>query len=462
MRARSIAGALAAAVLLATPGAAGAAFTASTNGGNGTLTGSDAAETLVISQSGGQLTHGRQTAGDPGFSSDLDWNTALAGDQTIAAGAMVTVNFAGGNDVLAPSGTAPSQVVANGGAGDDTLDGSIGPDNLRGGSGDDRITPDNGADNAFGDDGDDALVWTNGDGTDTFDGGPGFDTAEVDTAAANDTMTVAAGGGGTTVSRDAPGAFTVTALTEAVDLSTFGGDDTVNVNGTPPSAVSVDAGSGGDKLNGGGGAETLFGGSGNDAVTGGAGSDVLDGASGDDSITARDSAADQVRCGPGLDAAVLDPVGVDTATDCDIVDQPPAPATTPTPTPTTPAPQPAPPVVAPPPAGRLVIAANQRLTARSGAVSLAVSCPAGTAGCRGEVTLVTRSAVRIGAVRAVAQVGRASYSLAAGRRGTLRLRLPRRFERLAGRRARQLRVNALVSGADGAVRGVPVTLRARA
>jgi hypothetical protein len=50
-----------------------------------TFVGSPADDTLTIDSSGGLLHHNRFTAGDPGFSSDFDFDSTTAGDQTIAA-----------------------------------------------------------------------------------------------------------------------------------------------------------------------------------------------------------------------------------------------------------------------------------------------------------------------------------------------------------------------------------------
>ena len=53
-------------------------------------------------------------------------------------------------------------------------------------------------------------------------------------------------------------------------------------------------------------ANRLTGSSGPDTITGGSGIDVLEGMAGDDTLLARDGLADRVRCGEGVDTAVVD------------------------------------------------------------------------------------------------------------------------------------------------------------
>src|SRR3954452_18610211 len=103
------------------------------------------------------------------------------------------VNGLGGNDSLASSAGvgALTLLSVDGGAGNDTVNGSDGSDllvggegndPLNGGAGDDRIVGDRGSDTMNGGAGDDTLVWNNGDGSDVVNGDDGSDDVEVNGA----------------------------------------------------------------------------------------------------------------------------------------------------------------------------------------------------------------------------------------------------------------------------------------
>src|SRR5436190_598805 len=84
------------------PWAARANYTSTVAGTTATMTGDSDSDTVVISQSGGLLMHNRFSAGDPGFNSNFDFNSSLAGDQTMAASSAntVIVNGGAGQDIL--------------------------------------------------------------------------------------------------------------------------------------------------------------------------------------------------------------------------------------------------------------------------------------------------------------------------------------------------------------------------
>ena len=63
------------------------------SGTTATLIGDGAADTIIIDVSSGNLRHNRFTAGDPGFFSNLDWDTTVAGDQILLNVPGVTVNI---------------------------------------------------------------------------------------------------------------------------------------------------------------------------------------------------------------------------------------------------------------------------------------------------------------------------------------------------------------------------------
>ncbi|MEM6944947.1 MAG: calcium-binding protein, partial [Pseudomonadota bacterium] len=159
------------------------------------------------------------TAGDDTLNgSDLDFDSE-------------TLNGGDGNDVL--NGGSDDDTL-NGGNGDDTLNGGSGEDVLNGGSGNDVLNGGSGGDDLNGDDGDDML--SGGSGDDTLAGGDDNDTLE--------------GGSGEDI------------------LAGDDGNDVLNGDADD------------DTLLGGSGVDTLSGGSGDDTLDGGRGADILSGGAG--------------------------------------------------------------------------------------------------------------------------------------------------------------------------------------
>ena len=160
-----------------------------------------------------------------------------------------------GND--APTATGPNLI--EGGAGDDTLKGTSGEDEMRGFGGDDTLSGKNGDDTLYGGTGDDLIK-----------GQAGADTLYGD--AGND------------------------------DLQGGAGDDTLYGDAGND---TLDGGSGDDILDGGDGNDTLDGGSGDDILDGGTGGDVLIGGAGDD-ILVWDSIDLTIDGGAGTDTLRVD------------------------------------------------------------------------------------------------------------------------------------------------------------
>ena len=152
------------------------------------------------------------------------------------------------------------------------------PSILIGDSGDDRLSGGSSVD-----------IIRGGEGDDVLDGGAGAD----DLAGASGSDLVA-GGLGADVLRGGSGED---------DLNGEEGDD------------SLLAGSGDDLLDGGAGIDTLRGELGTDTLRGGEGGDAHDGGPGNDSVFADDGEADTVACGPGADAAQVDPA--DALSECE-------------------------------------------------------------------------------------------------------------------------------------------------
>lgn len=77
------------------------AFTATVSGSTATLTGSAGNDVLAISVVNGTFRHSRFGAGDAGFTSNADFDTATPGVQTLSAtGTTLTVNTGDGDDVV--------------------------------------------------------------------------------------------------------------------------------------------------------------------------------------------------------------------------------------------------------------------------------------------------------------------------------------------------------------------------
>jgi hypothetical protein len=106
-------------LVLASPSAVYAAYTSTLTGSNATMTGDGASDTLTITLSGGLVRHNR--FGDPGFTSDSDFDTSTAGNQTLSSAGGISINAGGGNDSIA-IGSGLSVDTIDGGAGTDTLD----------------------------------------------------------------------------------------------------------------------------------------------------------------------------------------------------------------------------------------------------------------------------------------------------------------------------------------------------
>src|SRR5688500_14998451 len=111
--------AVAALVVLCLPGSSEAAFTSTVSGDTATMTGDSSGDTLTITASGGLFQHNR--AADPGFNSAFDFDTTVAGDQTVADTGTIDINAGGGNDTIAIGNGIDLKGIVDGGAGTDTL-----------------------------------------------------------------------------------------------------------------------------------------------------------------------------------------------------------------------------------------------------------------------------------------------------------------------------------------------------
>jgi ELWxxDGT repeat protein len=172
-----------------------------------------------------------------------------------------------GCEIVGGTGNSGDSDYFTGGQGNDTLIGGIGTNNLEGGSGNDSLQGGPGGDTLGGGPGNDTIV--GGPGDDSIQGGQGDDE-------------IHAGQG---------------------DDNVFGGKDNDLIYG----------GEGNDDLAGGQGNDTIAGGPGDDTLLGGAGNNELIGAAGNDLIYARNSTADTIDGGTGINSAQIDP-GLDSVT----------------------------------------------------------------------------------------------------------------------------------------------------
>ena len=263
--------ALAAAAAFAIPATANAAVTGAVTGDTAVLTGDASNDNIIISVDNGALRHNLGTA--TGFADATDFDSTVAGPQTLTSAATLTID---------------------GGAGDDNIVGGPAADHLIGGAGSDRITGFTGPDDVDGNDGNDAFIWNNGDGNDTNDGDAGADESIINGRNTTDDMTVQNLAGRVRFDRVAPGPFFVDMGTvERLTINSAAGDDKLVVNADVTLPITVDAGSGNDDITtgagadlvqGGEGVDTLNGGAGGDRILGNPGNDVMNGNAGDDTL----------------------------------------------------------------------------------------------------------------------------------------------------------------------------------
>jgi Ca2+-binding RTX toxin-like protein len=357
----------------------------------------------------------------------------------------LTINSQAGDDklVTSPGVTLPMTIDAGPGVDDittgdagDLVQGGEGADTLNSGAGGDRLVGNPGNDVMNAGSGDDTLVWNNGDGTDDMNGEDGLDRIEDNLGAADDVSKVKVVGGKVRYDRiNAPFGLNI-ATSEVLELNTFGGNDSLDVEPGVGALIAIvaDAGSGNDRLNGGDEADTFFGGLGDDTLEPGAGFDAVDGQDGNDTLRVRDGAGDLARGGAGTDNAQAD--AADVLADIESADVTPGPDTK----------------------GTALRVISKRITSKLKrgiyTAKVRVECPATEpGGCKGTLSLLTARSVRINGVKVPSVLlASKSYTLRPGQRKTLSLKLPKGVGRIANRnRTLSLRAQSVSRDASGNV-----------
>jgi hypothetical protein len=359
------------------------------------------------------------------------------------------VHLGDGNDIAGSSNdhAAGHHVELYGEDGDDDLESDASSDLLDGGAGNDELTADE----------DEA-----GPG-DVIVGGPGEDTLQTgNPTGANGPIAVSFDG----VANDGYPGENDNYAADIEDLSapgtapsiTFVGNDARNVVQLRSESADtvqglggddlIDGANGNDVLDGGAGNDTIYGGGNDDTITGGPGVDSLNGEgsasgffisiAGNDRIDARDGNAENLNCGPGADTAIVDANDVvpqDPGSLCELVDR--GAATPPPPGPVSPAAKAA-----------TVRSTKLRASKTRKSIPIALACPKGAPTCTGTLTLKTVSKVKLGQRRRTVSVATASYTIAAGKRKTVSLKVSRDGRSLL-KRVRSVKVRLTVAPRGG-------------
>jgi Ca2+-binding RTX toxin-like protein len=150
---------------------------------------------------------------------------------------------AGDDTVNGQNGIASlTHLTINGNDGNDSLAGGDGDDTLLGGNGNDTIDGNRGNDLAIGGGGNDTFVWDPGDGSDTLEGQSGNDALNFNGSNANERIDVSANGSRDLLTRDVAAIAMDFNGVESLNLRTLGGTDTVSVsklNGTSLTTANV-------------------------------------------------------------------------------------------------------------------------------------------------------------------------------------------------------------------------------
>ena len=169
--------------------------------------------------------------------------TGLASALTIAHAEnsdILIINSLGGDDVIDMSklpatalGTSP-----RGGAGNDTIIGSVNGDLMFGQEDNDRLTGGRGNDSVNPGLGDDLVIWNDGDGSDSIFDEDGTDTLRFTGSAANEAIQFTPGSGLFVLTRNVGDVILTAANIERIEMATLGGADTVNLGDLSSAGVT--------------------------------------------------------------------------------------------------------------------------------------------------------------------------------------------------------------------------------
>jgi len=234
------------------------------NNGLLTVTGTEGADVIVVSQVGTNIVV------------DVNGTQTLFDAKEVRS---IRIEALGGDDTVIVDVARPTSVL--GGAGNDFILGSDGgADELIGGPG---------VDTMFGRGGDDVFVWDPGDGSDFIEGGGGFDTMLFDGSAGSEVFDATAVGDRVRFTRNLGNIVMDVGTTEKLDVRALGGDDATTIHdlsGTGVTQVIVDGGPGNDTFVGSALGEVFLGGDGDDTATLGDG-DFFDMGAGFDTLLVR-------------------------------------------------------------------------------------------------------------------------------------------------------------------------------
>jgi Ca2+-binding RTX toxin-like protein len=211
---------------------AAAAYTARVEADTLVLTGNGASDVLVL------ISNGANVAVDVGADGTIDFDVDRS---TFTA---ISVAAGGGNDEIRAIGNLIDEAISiDGGAGNDTLLGSNGPDTIVGGTGNDFVDGQQGNDTALLGSGNDRFQWDPGDGSDIVEGQAGADTLDFNGSNINEILEASANGSRVRFTRNIASIVMDLDDVEALTVHPFGGPDLVAVNnlaGTDLRTVDAD------------------------------------------------------------------------------------------------------------------------------------------------------------------------------------------------------------------------------
>jgi Ca2+-binding RTX toxin-like protein len=240
----------------------------------------------------------RVEGGDSDPSTDiLNFTAPTGGATTIDLGASTITSTAPAANPVTFSGIERVNQTSSGVASTLTVNGTTGDDTF-------NVTPTAAGAGSFvrlGVGGSPLFTYTGVGGAFTINGGTGFDVLGILGDDGPDVVTSTA----TTVTR-AGGTVTLGSGLEQLNISTFGGNDSIVLTGLTIAKV-IDAGAGNDTVNcSAAGDATILGGPGDDILIGSPGADYIDGGDGNDTITGGPG-ADTLIGGAGSDKIIWNP-----------------------------------------------------------------------------------------------------------------------------------------------------------